>query len=226
MPKKIQNTQNPSPLEEMSNDSDNELQLQPRPKPVSKQQPVIQATLPSVPPVPPQLIPQQPTLAAPIKQKRNYNITEEHKEVLKQRLLVAHQRKKELAEERKLQKDEAMKALEIKKQQKILQEAEKLKRKEDKMMKDLEVKEYAEPVKKQVVPPPAPPIQKKKKQVILYVSDSEGDDEEEEEEEIIVKPKRKIPVKQIRQPRQQQVYQQPEPVYQQPAIQPIRWNIV
>jgi hypothetical protein len=219
MPRKIQNTQNP--LEEITEGSDNELQLQLTPKPVTKQQPVL-------PPIIPQ---QQPTPAPTIKQKRNYNITEEHKEVLKQRLLVAHQRKKELAEERRLQKDEAMKALEIKKQQKILQEAEKLKRKENKMMKDLEVKEFIDetqvplgPVKKTAALPAT--VTKKKKQVILYVSDSEGDDEEEEEE-IIVKPKRKIPVKQIRQPRQQQqIYQQQEPVYQQPVIQPIKWNVV
>ena len=225
MPRKIQNAQiNPLDQDDVSDD---EIQIPVAPKQVSQLEPATQE------------IQQQPAVvpAVPVKKaKRNYTCTDEHKEVLRQRLQLAHQKKQELAQARQAEKQEALNALEMKKQEKILQEAEKLKRKENKMLNDLTVKEIKP--KKVVAPVPAPaPVVRNKKKVVMYITDSEDDDDEEEEEEIFVKPKqRKQPApapapvqKPARRPapRKQQYYE-PEPqqpVYQQPTIQPIKWNI-
>ena len=166
MPPKIQNIQNNNPLVNMpDDDSDNELQIDVAPKQVSQHV--------------------APVASIANKPKRKYNLTDEHKEVLKQRLQVAHLRKKELADARQQEKQEAKNFLEEKKKQKILQEAEKLKKREEKMMNDLTVKEIVKP-KKVIAPAPTPVVRNKKK-VVLYVTDSEDDDDDEEEEIEIVK---------------------------------------
>lgn len=192
MPRKTQIVQNDAPILTQEEASDDELKLKPVTNP-SKTKAI---------PIPTDTVSDSiHTNTKFVKTKRPYTCTEEHKEVLRQRLAVATQRKQELANERLQVKEQQMNALEMKKQAKILEEAEKLKRKEDKMLKQIEVK----PQVKQVAPKP-----KQKKKVVVYISDSDDDDEAEEEEEIVVKPKRKQAV-QRRQPVQ----------YAPPSQQPI-----
>jgi hypothetical protein len=186
MPKKTQIVQNDAPILADDEVSDAELELKP-------------STKPSEP---------LPMETKAVKIKRPYTCTEEHKEVLRQRMVLANQRKQELTEERRHVKEEQINALEKKKQAKILEEAEKLKRKEATMMKQLEVK--------QLVPPPKP---KQKKKVVVYISDSDDEpDDEEEEEEMVVKPKRKTVPRQAKQAAQSSQHQ--------PVYQPVQWKIV
>lgn len=151
------------------------------------------------PPVkqPKQQIATAPLEAQPPKPKQKRNITEEHKQVLRERLVLAHQRKQELAEERRKQKDAIEAEYNKKKEMKIMMEAERLKRVREKDLKKMEL-----------------PKTKKKPVVVYY---DEDDNEESEEEEIIIKSKKKQP-----KPVQQSV-QPPQPVtpvYQQPMQQP------
>lgn len=211
MPRKPQIVQTPAELTAtLPSDDDEDIQLAAEPAPVvSAGKPVAK----------PEMAVEAPP---PKKQRRPYTMTEEHREALRQRLQVAQARKMELAEERRKVKEEQERALELKKQAKILEEAEKIKRREARVLKSLEVKALPE------VKP------KKKKKVILYVSDSEGDeedDEEEEEEEIVVKPKpkpqrvRAAPPRPARVQRSQAIEYE-APVQPRPVVQPIRWNIV
>ena len=149
------------------------------------------------PPVkqPKQQIATTPLEAQPPKPKQKRNITEEHKQALRERLVLAHQRKQELAEERRKQKEAIEAEYNKKKEMKIMMEAERLKRVREKELKKMEL-----------------PKTKKKPVVVYY---DEDDNEESEEEEIIIKPKKK------QQPKPVQQQPQPvTPVYQQPIQQP------
>lgn len=184
MPKK-QNLQNLPPEKTGDDESDNELEYVAPPVKQPKQQiattPLeVQAKLP---------------LAQPPKPKQKRNITEEHKQALRERLVLAHQRKQELAEERRKQKEAIEAEYNKKKEMKIMMEAERLKRVREKELKKMEL-----------------PKTKKKPVVVYY---DEDDNEESEEEEIIIKPKKK------QQPKPVQQQPQPvTPVYQQPIQQP------
>ena len=180
MPKK-QNLQNLPPEKTGDEESDNELEYVAPPIKQPKQQ---VATAP--------LEAQQPS-----KPKQKRNITEEHKQALRDRLVLAHQRKQELAEERRKQKEAVEAEYNKKKEMKILMEAERLKRVREKELKKIEL-----------------PKTKKKPVVVYY---DEDDNEESEEEEIIIKSKKKQP-KPVQQPVQQP--QPVTPVYQQPIQQP------
>lgn len=79
MPKKTQIVQNDAPTLTQDEPSD-ELELKPSAKPVKSVVPTPIATEPE---------------SKPVKTKRNYTCMEEHKEVLRQRLVVATQRKQE-----------------------------------------------------------------------------------------------------------------------------------
>lgn len=133
----------------------------------------------------------------PQKPKQKRNITEEHKQALRERLVLAHQRKQELAEERRKQKDAIEAEYNKKKEMKIMMEAERLKRVREKELKKMEL--------------PKP----KKKPVVVYYDE---EDDDTEEEEIIIKPKKKQSKPISEQPtaplqsavQQQQVYQQPQ----------------
>ena len=174
MPKK-QNLQN-LPLEKTGDDeSDNELEY-----------------------VAPIKQPKQQVATTPleVQPKKKRNITEEHKQALRERLVLAHQRKQELAEERRKQKDAIEAEYNKKKEMKIMMEAERLRRNREKDLKKIEL-------------PPKP----KKKPVVVYYD--EEDDDESEEEEIIIKPtKKKHPKQQEKQMIQQQ------PIIQQQMYQP------
>jgi hypothetical protein len=190
MPKK-QNLQNvPQPIVEkyVEDDSDNELEYVANPLKQPKQQ-VATTPLEALPPKP--------------KQKRN--ITEEHKQALRERLVLAHQRKQELAEERRKHKDAIEAEYNKKKEMKILMEAERLKRVREKELKKMEV--VKQPTKKKPV-------------VVYYDEDDDGT--EEEEEQIIIKSKKKP------QPKQQAPPPPPPavpPVYQQPTFQQPQFQI-
>lgn len=180
----LQNLENFIPEKTGDEESDNELEYVANPL---KKQPKQQIPLLDV----------SPPVVKKEKQKRN--ITEEHKQVLRERLKVAHQRKQELAEERRKQKDVIEAEYNLKKEEKILQEAERLRRVREKDLKKIEV---AAPNKKE-----------KKKPVFVYYDEDES---EQSEEEVIIKQKKKPQPKPVQ---QQPVYhQQPvqQPVYQQP----------
>jgi hypothetical protein len=188
--KQLSKTADADPLALEDAHSDEELEMELRPTTVS------------APQAPDQLEAVQPSLAVPAKKaKRPYTLTEEHKEALRERIQVAHERRRELAEVRRREREKVAQELEMKKQAKILQEAEKIRRREEKMLKNLEVNL------------PLPPAPKKKKKVVVYVSDSEDEEEEEEEEEVR---------KRGRAPQAtRQATRQAPPVYQ-----PINWKIV
>lgn len=169
MPKK-QNLQNLPPEKTGDEESDNELEYVATPIKQPKMQPA--------------------TVPLEVQPKKKRNITEEHKQALRERLVLAHQRKQELAEERRKQKDAIEAEYTKKKEMKILMEAERLKRVREKDLKKMEL--------------PKP----KKKPVVVYYDEDE--DSEEEEEQIIIKSKKK--------PQKTAVQQPPPvpPVYQQP----------
>ena len=73
------------------------------------------------------------------KPKQKRNISEEQKAVLRERLKIAHQRKQELAEERRRVKELEAQNHNEKKQLTILQEAEKLKKRREKELQQIQV---------------------------------------------------------------------------------------
>lgn len=160
MPKK-QNLQNLPPAKTGDDESDNELEYVANPSKQSKNM-------------------QPATAPLEVQPKKKRNITEEHKQALRERLVLAHQRKQELAEERRKQKEAIEAEYNKKKEMKILMEAERLKRTREKDLKKMEL-----------------PKPKKKPVVVYYDEDSE--EEEEEEEQIIIKSK-KTPKKTVFQP--------------------------
>jgi len=166
---KKQNLQNLPPEKTGDEESDNELEYVANPIKQSK--------------------PQVATAPLEVKPKKKRNITEEHKQALRERLVLAHQRKQELAEERRKQKDAIEAEYNKKKEMKIMMEAERLKRVREKELKKIEL--------------PKP----KKKPVVVYYDEDE--DSEEVEEQIIIKPKKKQPA----------VQQPVPPVYNQPPQQ-------
>lgn len=104
--------------------------------------------------------------------KKKRNLTEEHKEALRERLKIAHQRKKELAEQRALVRQEEEENHLAKKQLAILEQARLIKQKQKKELNAIK----------------STPVETKKKQAkIVYVEES---DESEEEEEVIIKKKK------------------------------------
>ena len=182
MPKK-QNLQN-LPLEKTGDDeSDNELEY-----------------------VAPIKQPKQQVATTPleVQPKKKRNITEEHKQALRERLVIAHQKKQELAAERRKQKDAIEAEYNKKKEMKIMMEAERLKRVREKDLKKMEVA-----------------TKPKKKPVVVYYDEDE-DSEDEEEEQIIIKSKKK-PQPKPKPVLQQQTQQQPvAPVYQQQQPPPFQ----
>lgn len=185
---KKQNLQNLPPEKTGDEESDNELEYVENPM---KKQPKQISTMP---------IEKKEAVAPVKKEKQKRNITEEHKQVLRDRLKVAHQRKQELAEERNKEKRAIEAEYNEKKRQKILMEAERLRRVREKELKKMEV---AKP---------------KKKPVVLYYDETEDEDEDEEpEEEVIVKQKKKPQPKPVQ--AKLPLVQQPQPIYQQPVYQ-------
>ena len=189
MPKK-QNLQTLAPMPEKTGDEESDNELEYVAKPVKQAKPVAPSTMPI----------EVPKIVEAPKEKKKRNLTEEHKQALRDRLVIAHQRKQELAAERRKEKDAIEAEYNKKKEMKIMMEAERLKRVREKDLKKIEV---AKPKKKPVV--------------VYYDEDEDSEEEEEEEEQIIIKSKKK-PQKtasQIQQPIQQQpVYQQPAPSFQ------------
>ena len=176
MPKK-QNLQNLPAEKTGDEDSDNELEYVANPIKQPKQ---VVATAP-----------------LELQPKKKRNISEEHKQALRDRLVLAHQRKQELAEERRKQKEAVELEYNKRKEMKILEEAERLKKKHEKDLKKIEI--------------PKP----KKKPVVVYYDE----DDDSEEEEIIIKSKKKQPKAVVQQPPPPPpnvplVYQQTQPQFQ------------
>jgi len=149
--------------------SDDEIQYI-TPKQVTKQ--VIQEPVSA----PAQIIPPKP------KQKRN--LSEEQREVLRQRMKIAHAKKMELAAQRQAVKDEEEQNLLAQKQLRILEQARLIKQNHKKQLKSIDDTPI-EPIMT------VKPIGTKKK--IKYVVESES--EESEEEVVVVKKKSKAKAK-------------------------------
>ena len=139
-----------------------------------------------------------------VQPKKKRNISEEHKQALRERLVLAHQRKRELAEERRKEKDAIEAEYNKKKEMKIMMEAERLRRVREKELKKIEI--------------PTPKQPKKKPVVVYYDEDNESEDDQEEQ--IIIKSKKKPPQQPKQVIQQQQQIQPPvTPVYQPPIQQ-------
>jgi hypothetical protein len=189
MPKKAKITEQPiQPILEES-DSDDDLEQLPvyKTKPVSKPLPELQATLPSVQSETPQGV-------AP---KKKRNISEEQKEILRERLKVAHARKAELAAARKAVKEEEEQNHLAKKQLAILEQARLIKQKQKKEMETI-VKATPQGDKP------------KKSPKVKYVYEEES----ESEEEVIVVKKKRTPKQPVQQPVAQPVAQPVQPGFQ------------
>jgi hypothetical protein len=110
-----------------------------------------------------------------VKPKQKRNITEEHKNKLRESLKNAHLKKKEMALLRKQQLDGLTAELNQQKQQRILMEAERIKRKQTKSLKNIiiednsdndnEVVEVVEKKEKQIQTPIVKPKPKQVKKI-------------------------------------------------------------
>jgi hypothetical protein len=189
-------------------ESDDDDELEYKEMNIKSAKPITQSVLAPAPPV------------KPPKQKRN--LTEEHKQQLRERIAILNEKKRANAEIKRKQKEEEDRIFLELKQKKILEEAKKLEKRRQKELKQIEI---PEPVIKKVVK------EKPKQKYVLYLNDdsddeSENEESEEEEEEIIVKkPVKKNKPQQPTQPQPQpvkQVVSQP-PVIQKPPAPIIRW---
>jgi hypothetical protein len=115
----------------------------------------------------------QPVPVQEEKPKRKKNITEEHKQKIRDNLAYGRELRKQKALEREEQLQFIKDELERQRQDKILMEAEKLRRKHTREMKKIEVnvEDEDEPVIKQPVKPPS--IQKPKKSKSIYQSQTQ-----------------------------------------------------
>jgi hypothetical protein len=147
--------------------SDDEIQYT-TPKQVTN--PVVQETITT----------SQPNIQPKPKQKRN--LSDEQREVLRQRMKIAHARKMELAEQRKAVRDEEEQNLLAQKQLRILEQARLIKQNHKKQLKSID-DTPVDPIMK------VKPVESKKK--VKYIVESESEDSEEEV--VVVKKKSKKP---------------------------------
>jgi hypothetical protein len=125
-----------------------------------------------------------PAQIIPPKPKQKRNITEEQREVLRERMRMAHAKKMELAAQRKAVREEEEQNLLAQKQLRILEQARLIKQNHKKQLKSIDDTPI-EPIMT------VKPIGTKKK--IKYVVESES--EESEEEVVVVKKKSKAKAK-------------------------------
>lgn len=122
----------------------------------------------------------QPNIQPKPKQKRN--LSEEQREVLRQRMKMAHAKKMELAAQRQAVRDEEEQNLLAQKQLRILEQARLIKQNHKKQLKSIDDTPVDAIVK-------VKPVESKKK--VKYVVESESEDSEEEV--VVVKKKSKKP---------------------------------
>ena len=122
----------------------------------------------------------QPNIQPKPKQKRN--LSEEQREVLRQRMKMAHAKKMELAAQRQAVRDEEEQNLLAQKQLRILEQARLIKQNHKKQIKAID-DTPVDPIVK------VKPVESKKK--VKYVVESESEDSEEEV--VVVKKKSKKP---------------------------------
>jgi uncharacterized membrane protein len=111
----------------------------------------------------------QPNIQPKPKQKRN--LSEEQREVLRQRMKIAHAKKMELAAQRQAVRDEEEQNLLAQKQLRILEQARLIKQNHKKQLKSID-DTPVDPIVK------VKPVESKKK--VKYVVESESEDSEEE----------------------------------------------
>ena len=116
------------------------------------------------------------------KPKQKRNLSEEQREVLRQRMLIAHAKKMELAAQRKAVREEEEQNLLAQKQLRILEQARLIKQNHKKQLKSID-DTPVDPIMK------VKPVESKKK--VKYIVESES--EESEEEVVVVKKKSKKP---------------------------------
>jgi hypothetical protein len=165
------------------------------------------------------------------KPKKKRNISEEQKQVLRERLKLAHAKKAELAEARRKVKEEEEQNHLAQKQLAILEQARLIKQRQKKEIETItnvpsltnvpNIVPQKQSTKSTVVNNGAKgtgftSLKKKQPKIKYVIEESESEEEEEEEEEEVVVVKKKTLQK-------QQPQQQPQPkeqVYQQPQQQP------
>jgi hypothetical protein len=178
MPRKAKVAQLNLPIDKIENiesdESDDEIELKP----------VTQKTIN-------ELEPPVPVPVEKVKEKKKRNITEEHKEMLRERLKTAHARKKELADARRAVKEQEEENHLAKKQLAILEQARLIKQRQKK-----EIESIAKTTPQGDKP--------KKASKVKYVIE----DDDTSEEEVVVLKKPKKAKTQTHQPVQQPVQQQ------------------
>lgn len=194
MPKKAEIT------EPMSSDDDDELEYV-APLTVTKKANAKKQLAPQIPAQPvAELTTNLATNLAtnlPTKPKQKRNISEAQKEVLRERLKVAHARKKELADARKALREEEEQNHLAQKQIALLEQARLIKQKHKNELKAIKST-------------PVEPVAKSKKQKVVYVEESSS---EEEEQVVVVKKQKKT----------KNTNKKEEAIeYQQPIEQPIQ----
>jgi hypothetical protein len=126
-----------------------------------------------------QSVPQVPVEVPEVKQRKKKNLSEQQKEVLRERLKVAHARKKELAEARRAVKEQDEENHMVKKQLAILEQARLIKQRQKKEIDAVSLK-------------PTETVSVKKTPKVKYIVE---EDSSSEEEEIVVVKKKRTPKK-------------------------------